>query len=90
MSGSGNSVAAAEVIRNFGFWQQQALQKPLVVTHHGRARVMLISTEHFEALTTGDAAPQAHDESDLLQLVLAHSAEGRPSMPNSAFVTPIG
>jgi PAS domain-containing protein len=76
MTGVGESVAAAEVIRNFGFWQQQALQKPLVVTHHGRARVMLISTEHFEALTSGDDAVPAYDNGDLLRSVLMHTAEG--------------
>ncbi len=44
------SVPAAEVIRNFGYWQQQALSGPLAITHHGRARIMLISSEMYERL----------------------------------------
>lgn len=68
------TVTAAEVIRNFGYWQQKALLNPLVVTHHGRARVMLISTEHYGALTApalADARQGGH-----LEALLANSAEG--------------
>lgn len=76
MTAEKGTVTAAEVIRNFGYWQQQALVKPLVVTHHGRARVMLISTDHYEELTAFDE-PASHVQSnDLLEQVLANSREG--------------
>mgnify|MGYP001111566096 FL=1 len=51
-----DAVTAAEIIRNFGYWQQQALSHPVTVTHHGRARVTLISTEEYERLTSGAGA----------------------------------
>jgi PAS domain S-box-containing protein len=50
MDDAHDRVTAAEIIRNFGYWQQQALIRPLTVTHHGRARTMLISTEAYERL----------------------------------------
>ncbi len=76
MTAEKGSVTAAEVIRNFGYWQQQALVKPLVVTHHGRARVMLISTDHYEELTAGDDAATPHRQDDLQEYVLDNSGEG--------------
>ena len=67
------SVTAAEIMRNFGYWQQKALLKPLAITHHGRARVMLISTESYEDLTgQGDKAPVGTHCDDLR----ANMAEG--------------
>lgn len=68
------SVAAAEVIRNFGHWQQQALEKPLTITHHGRARVMLISTETYERLRRMQSAPQA--VSSDVEVLIDSMAEG--------------
>ena len=56
MPQSKEAVTAAEIIRNFGFWQQQALIKPVTITHHGRARVMLISIDEHERLTAAVAA----------------------------------
>lgn len=35
------TVSAADVIRNFGLWQERALAGPITITHHGRARTVL-------------------------------------------------
>lgn len=48
MSKDNTIVSAAEITRNFGYWQQKALTEPLVITYHGRARVMLVSAEEFD------------------------------------------
>jgi PAS domain-containing protein len=42
---------AAEVSRSFGRWQDQALAGPVVVTHHGRPRVVVLSALQYEAMT---------------------------------------
>ncbi len=44
-------VTAAEITRNFGMWQDRAGQAPLVVTHHGRPRVVMIAAEDYELLS---------------------------------------
>lgn len=54
---------AAEVSRNFGRWQDQALAGPVVVTHHGRPRVVVVSAQQYEALTL-DGAAGAEGEAD--------------------------
>jgi prevent-host-death family protein len=41
---------AAEISRNFGQWQDRALQAPVRVTHHGRPRVVIVSAGDFERL----------------------------------------
>ena len=41
-------VAAAEVSRNFGRWQDRAQECPVVITSHGRPKACLLSLEHFE------------------------------------------
>lgn len=43
-------VTAAEITRNFGMWQDRAGQAPVVVTHHGRSRCILLSTSAYEDL----------------------------------------
>ena len=42
------SVSAAEISRNFGVWQDRASQCPVVVTHHGRPRVVLMAIDAYE------------------------------------------
>lgn len=36
-------VTAGEISRNFGQWQDVALSGPVIVTHHGRPRVVMTS-----------------------------------------------
>lgn len=65
-------VTAGEVARNFGRWQDEAARMPVVVTHHGRQRVVLVSAETFDEMTAESTDPyQAR-----LAAVLGHSAEG--------------
>ena len=80
MPDSRQVVSAAEIIRNFGFWQQQALARPLTITHHGRARVMLLSTEEYDRLK-GQSAPEGdgtpvNDAEIKLATILENMAEG--------------
>src|SRR5262249_54221534 len=37
---------SAEFIRNVGFWQSEALRHPVLITHHGRERLVLSTPEH--------------------------------------------
>ncbi len=43
-----NIVSAADISRNFGEWQSRAMTKPVVITHHGRARLILTSADEFD------------------------------------------
>src|SRR5882757_3896933 len=45
-------VTAAEITRNFGMWQDRANQAPVVVTHHGRTRCVLLSADAYEAMSS--------------------------------------
>ncbi|MET0545704.1 MAG: PAS domain S-box protein [Caulobacterales bacterium] len=49
-------VSAAELVRNFGYWQEKALQAPVFITHHKRDRLVLTS---IDAHTETKAAPSA-------------------------------
>src|SRR3954470_4215476 len=52
MTGSSkrNSVPAAELMRNFGLWQDRAAHGPVFVTNHGRPRLVLLSTDDFDRI----------------------------------------
>ncbi len=63
------TVTAAEIIRNFGHWQQQAMEAPLSITHHGRARVMLISADEYERLAARRPATSSSESLELLQFI---------------------
>lgn len=56
MTGTVFETTAAEISRNFGQWQDRALQGPVTVTHHGRPRVVIVSSEEYSRLTRGDVA----------------------------------
>lgn len=53
-------VSAGEIARNFGQWQDRALIQPVVVTYHGRPRVVLVSADDYAAL--GRASGVAEDD----------------------------
>ncbi len=40
-------VSSAEITRNFGAWQDRAARAPLVVTHHGRPRCVLLAADAY-------------------------------------------
>ena len=52
MSDEPLTTTAADLSRHFGLWQDRAMSAPVMVTHHGRPRAVLISVEqyhHYEA-----------------------------------------
>lgn len=69
------SVTAGEISRNFGHWQDRALEAPVIVTHHGRPRVAVVSAGLFFGLTddSGGREAQARSETALSALLGAMS-----------------
>lgn len=57
------SVSSADFIRNIGHWQTAALAHPVSITHHGRERLILASSERFrtneDALALQGGSPPA-------------------------------
>jgi PAS domain-containing protein len=58
-------VSAAEITRNFGMWQDRASQGPLIVTHHGRPRCVLLAVATWQAL--GDAPGHPVEDRALME-----------------------
>jgi len=48
-------VTSADFVRHFGGWQDRASKDPIVVTHHGRERLVVLSPERFAELASGHA-----------------------------------
>jgi prevent-host-death family protein len=71
---------AAEISRNFGQWQDRALQGPVRVTHHGRPRVVIVSADQFERMAAGSGAAEPSlrhaDGETALASLMAGMAEG--------------
>ena len=72
--GEATYATAAEVSRNFGRWQDQALAGPVVVTHHGRPRVVVVSAHQYEAMTEEAAGGMAEDPPETARLQEALAA----------------
>ena len=45
-----SSVTSAEFVRHFGMWQDRAATGPIVVTHHGRERLVILSVANYHQL----------------------------------------
>jgi prevent-host-death family protein len=68
-------VSAAEITRNFGMWQDRAGQGPLVVTHHGRPRCVLLSAESYRAIAESGALDEEGGETSRHGIAYALLAE---------------
>ncbi|MBA2933208.1 type II toxin-antitoxin system Phd/YefM family antitoxin [Sphingomonas sp. CGMCC 1.13654] len=58
-------VSAAEITRNFGMWQDRTAQGPLIVTHHGRPRCVLVSATAWQQMASIE--PVSDDERALIE-----------------------
>jgi PAS domain-containing protein len=45
------SVTSADFVRRFGMWQDRAAMRPVIVTHHGRERLVVLSAQQYETLS---------------------------------------
>jgi prevent-host-death family protein len=76
----GGRISAAEISRNFGHWQDVAASHPVLVTHHGRPRVVLMSASEYFALSArGEVAPDIAEFDlgmDGVTTLAAHLREG--------------
>jgi prevent-host-death family protein len=63
-------VTSAEVVRNFGTWQDKVVRNPVVVTNHGRPRCVLLSTELYDSMMSDNVAAGDADRSALEHAVL--------------------
>lgn len=60
-------VTAAELVRQFGKWQQAAAARPVHVTHHGRDRFVLQSAASYAAMRAeARTTPGSHGDDALL------------------------
>lgn len=55
-------ITAAEFQRELGRWQDEAMRRPLRITRHGRARLVLLSVEEFDRLARRDRVALRADE----------------------------
>ena len=63
-------VTSAEVVRNFGTWQDRVVRNPVVVTNHGRPRCVLLSTELYDSMMSETATVGGADRTALEHAVL--------------------
>ncbi len=52
-------VSSADIVRNFGLWQDRASHAPVVVTNRGRPRYVLVSFDQWETSDDRTAPPVA-------------------------------
>lgn len=78
MEGREQVATSAEVSRNFGKWQDFALRGPVHVSHHGRARVVLVSADDYSRMAREApvAAPRDSSAELALRAVLSGMREG--------------
>ena len=56
------SVTSADFIRNIGHWQNEALHRPVWITHHGRERLVLVTPHELNRVgVRPEAEAQASD-----------------------------
>lgn len=82
---------AGEVSRNFGQWQDVALTAPVIITHHGRPRVVLLSADRYASwnnLAIGGNA-DAHAAETSREALLEQMAEGFIALDPTLRVTKV-
>ncbi|GGD63096.1 PAS domain-containing protein [Croceicoccus mobilis] len=56
------SVSAADFVRAFSKWREQANRDPVFVTNHGRTTHVMLSTQAYERLVSGEEQRERGDE----------------------------
>lgn len=83
---------AGEVSRNFGQWQDVALTGPVIITHHGRPRVVLLSADRYASWNNLPAAgvnTDAHAAETSREALLEQMAEGFIALDPTLRVTKV-
>jgi prevent-host-death family protein len=83
---------AGEVSRNFGQWQDVALTGPVIITHHGRPRVVLLSADRYASWNNLPAAagnPETHVAETSREALLEQMAEGFIALDPALRVTKV-
>jgi len=83
-------VSAADISRNFSFWQDRAMTHPVVITRHGKPRVVLVSVDDFN---TGRNGPEnlrsPLDSGHALKAVFNHMIEAFVALDSELRVTSV-
>lgn len=76
------TVTSATLAKQFGTVREKALKEPVVVTHHGRDSLVVLSIEEFNRLKTLDTRKHyyAADLPDDLAEALRHVEPGPESL----------
>jgi prevent-host-death family protein len=83
-------VTAGEISRNFSFWQDRAMSGPVVVTRHGKPRVVLVSVETYETGPSVLESPGSNlDSRHALSALLSHMIEGFVAFDGELRVTAV-
>lgn len=53
------AVTSGDFIRNIGFWQNEAIRRPVAITYHGRERLILATPERYHSSAASDASTGA-------------------------------
>ncbi|TCS16530.1 type II toxin-antitoxin system prevent-host-death family antitoxin [Caulobacter sp. BK020] len=83
---------AGEVSRNFGQWQDVALTAPVIITHHGRPRVVLLSADRYASwnnLPMAAGSAEAHVAETSREALLEQMAEGFIALDPTLRVTKV-
>lgn len=83
---------AGEVSRNFGQWQDVALTAPVIITHHGRPRVVLLSADRYASwnnLPAAGGSAEAHVAETSREALLEQMAEGFIALDPTLRVTKV-
>lgn len=68
-------ITAAEFQRELGRWQDEAMRRPLRITRHGRARLVLLSVEEFDRLMRRDRVAIRVEDLSEAQFAMIAAAE---------------
>lgn len=83
-------VTAGDISRNFGQWQDRALSGPVVVTHHGRPRVVLVSADVYSSWSTVAPAESSDGAFEASRAaILDHMAEAFMALDERLRITAV-
>lgn len=73
-----STVAAAEVSKNFGAYQDAAVREPVIITKNGRPRTVLMAYEDFVRLSKRDRRVQRTAELNEAEIAAVEASEMAP------------
>jgi len=70
-------VSVADILKDFGAYQNAAMREPVIITENGHPRTVLIAYEHYVRLSSNHRRPQSPTQLSEAEITAVEQSQAR-------------